>query len=258
MFKMSHTLLISPRFADHRIWSDIPARISRLSEVLFYDQPDSDAFHALQQMVHDHLPVNRGGFDVVVGAENAARLAVDFSLTDAAHGLVLFQPELDGIPEEMTPVDFSGLEERTRLYAPLLAAVGETDDAEWRALVAEVVEHAIGSHLTPSDAALVQRVMSDHSARIRSEIQRAVMARDQGQEPELPAAPGQRWIDRLRQVNVPVSIVSTRAAFGAAEALAARAPHGEAVCAHGEAGFPWLEDRDTAVAVLAAMLDQGG
>jgi hypothetical protein len=250
--------MIAARFADHRIWGDIPDRIADLSELIFYDQKrtaDAGSSTALKE-ISQLLPADRSGFDVVAGAEDAAELAVELALAGAANGLVLFQPALDGIPEEMTPVDFSGLEERARLFAPLLAAADEADAAKWRATVADVIGQAIGVHLTPQDAALVRDVMSSHADEIRHELQRALRAHAQGQEPASPAQPGQRWIDRLRQLAIPVSIVSTRPAFRAAEVLAARVPRGEAVLAGGEAGLPWLEDRDTAVAVLAAMVDR--
>jgi len=54
-----------------------------------------------------------------------------------------------------------------------------------------------------------------------------------------------------------VVIMSTKAGFRVAEVLAARALRGEAVLSRGEAGLPWLEDRDKTVAVLAAMIERG-
>jgi len=252
--------MISQRFADRRLWSDFPARLGPPPEIVFAELsaaagPGSPP--ALDE-IRGLVPGGRTGFGVVVGAGDAAGLAVEVALAGLANGVVLFHPELDGIPEELGPVDFSGLEEQTRLYAPLLAAVGEPDPVKWRHLVAEVVDQTLGAHLTPQDRALVHHVMSDHAGEIQHELQQAVTAHAQGQPPRTPPEPGERWIDRLRQLTVPVAIMSTRPGFRVAEVLAARAPQGEAILARGDAGMPWLEDRDKAVAVLAAMIERCG
>jgi len=249
---MPYTLLISPRLADRRIWGDIPARLAGQSETVFCDRyPASAAGLPVDLGIRKLLPADRSAFDVVAGAEDAARLAVGLVLDGLANGLVLFQPVLDAIPPELEPADLSGLEERARLSAPLVAAVDEPDPAAWESLVADVVDQAIGIHLTPNDAALVRDVISSHAGELQRELQDAIAARSRGQGRQAPAdAPG-RWIDRLREVPVPVVILSTHQGFRVAEVLAARAPHGHALLARGEAGIPWLEDRDKAVAILA-------
>lgn len=110
--------MISQCLADRRMWGDIPARLSGKSEIVFYDQNLISATGPSPDLeIRKLLPPNRGAFDVVAGAEDAARLAVGMALDGLANGLVLFQPALDGIPEELEPVDFSGLEERARLFA---------------------------------------------------------------------------------------------------------------------------------------------
>src|SRR5215471_2319458 len=254
---MPSTLLISQRFTDHRIWADIPARLSGHSRVSFYDLPaaaGSGSAPVLDE-IRALVPAGRGRFDVVAGAEDAAQLAVGLAYDGLAGGLVLFQPTMDGIPEELEPLDFSGLEEQLRRYAPLLAAVNEPDPAKWHGVIAEVVGEGIGEHLTPSDAALVQDVLSTHAGELQQELQRMVAAHGRGEEPAVPAE-GERWIDRLRQLSVPVVIMSTQRAWRPAEVLAARAPHGEAVLAHGEIGMPWLEDKDATIAVLTGMVER--
>jgi hypothetical protein len=257
---MACTLMISQRFADRRLWNDFPARLGQPSEIVFAELspavgPGSPP--ALDE-IRGLMPGGRTGFGVVVGAGDASGLAVEVALAGLASGVVLFHPALDGIPEELGPVDFSGLEEQTRLYAPLLAAVGEPDPVKWRHLVAEVVDQILGAHLTPQDRALIHHVMSDHAGEIQHELQRAVAAHAQGQPPRTPPEPGDRWIDRLRQVTVPVTIMSARPGFRVAEILAARAPHGEAILARGDAGMPWLEDRDKAAAAVAGMIERCG
>jgi hypothetical protein len=257
---MPNMLMISQRFADHRIWGDIPARLSAQSEIVFYDlgeTADPGSPQVLDE-IRDLVPADRSGFDVVAGAEDAARPAVGTALAGLANGLVLFQPALDGVPEELESVDFSGLEEKTRLYAPLLAAVGEPDAAKWRDLVAEVVDQTSGAHLAPQDRALVQAVIADHAGGIQHELQQAVAARAEGRSSRTRAEPGEPWIDRLRELTVPVVIMSTKAGFPVAEVLAARARRGEAVLSRGEAGLPWLEDRDKAAAVLVGMIERCG
>lgn len=249
--------MISQRLADHRIWGDIPALVAHLSEIIFYEQreaPPQDSLRPLDE-IRRLLPEDRRLFDVVAAAEDAAELAVGLALDGMANGIVLFQPTIDGIPEEMVPFDFSGLEERTRLFVPLVESVDEADAAEWRDLVAGVIDQFIGVHLSPQDAVLVRDVISDHAEEFRHGIQRMVAAHARGEQP--PArAPGERWIDRLRELDVPVSIVSARPGWKAAEVLAARAPRGEAVLARGEDSIPWLADRDKAVAALTGMIER--
>jgi hypothetical protein len=257
---MACTLMISQRFADRRLWSDFPTRLGQPSEIVFAELPAvavPGSRPALDE-IRDLVPGGRTRFGVVAGAGDAAGLAVEVALAGLAGGIVLFQPELDGIPEELRSVDFSGLEEQTRLYAPLLAGVGEPDPVKWRHLVTEVVDQTLGVHLTPQDRALVHHVMADHAGEIQHELQQAVAAHAQGQPPRTPPEPGERWIDRLRQLTVPVTIMSARPGFQVAEILAARAPQGEAVLARGDAGMPWLEDRDKAVAVLTGMIGRCG
>jgi len=252
--------MISQRFADRRLWSDFPARLGQPSEIVFAELPAvavPGSRPALDE-IRELVPGGRTGFGVVVGAEDAAGLAVEVALAGLANGVVLFQPELDGIPDELRSIDFSGLEERTRLYAPLLAGVGEPDPVKWRHLVAEVVDQTLGVHLTQQDRALVHHVISDHAGEIQYELQQAVAAHAHDQPPRTPPKPGERWIDRLRQLTGPVAIMSTRPGFHVAEVLAARAPHGEAILARGDAGMPWLEDRDKAVAVVAGMIQRCG
>ena len=252
--------MISQRFADRRLWSDFPARLGQPPEIVFAELSAAAAPGSPPALdeIRDLVPGGRTGFGVVVGAGDAAGLAVEVALGGLANGVVLFHPELDGIPEELGPVDFSGLEERTRLYAPLVAAIGEPDPVKWRHLVAEVVDQTLGAHLTPQDRALVHHVISDHAGEIQHELQQAVAAHAQGQPPRTPPGPGERWIDRLRQLTAPVAIMSARPGFKIAEVLAARAPHGEAILARGDAGMPWLEDRDRAVAVVAGMIGRCG
>jgi hypothetical protein len=119
--------MISQRFADRRLWGDLPSRLGQPSEIVFAELPagtDPGSRLALDE-IRDLVPGGGTGFGVVVGAGDAAALAVDVALAGPANAVVLFHPGLDGIPEELGPIDFSGLEEQTRLYAPLLAAVGE-------------------------------------------------------------------------------------------------------------------------------------
>jgi hypothetical protein len=251
---MAQLLMISPRFADHRIWADIPARMPGNSEITYYEQRGQagDASAGLQ--IRELVPVSTGSFGTVVAAEDAARLAVGVALDGLADGVVLLQPSLDGIPEELGPTDFSGLEERAALFAPLLKGAGESDPAKWRALVEDVVNQAIGVRLGAADAALVREVMGDHAGEIQGELQRALAAHARGEQWQTAADPGQRWIDRIRELSVPVVIISNRSGYPAAEVLAARAPHGRAVLARGDAGIPWLEDRDATVGVLTGMI----
>jgi len=254
---MPCTLMISQRFTDQRIWGDIPDRIAPLSEIFFFEQREAGPGSPLPlDEIRQILPEGHRAFDVVVGAEDAAGPAAGLALDGLANGLVLFQPTLDGMPEELEPFNFSGLEDRANMYVPLVAAVNEPDAAKWQSVVADVVEQAIGVHLNPQDAALVRDVTASHAGELQRDLQRLAAAYARGEEPAGPA-PGEPWIDRIRELRVPVSIVSTQAGFRIAEVLAARAPHGEAVLARGEGGIPWLEDRDKTVAVLAAMIERG-
>ncbi len=252
---MPSLLLISQRFADHRIWADIPAQLSGISEIIFYElrEAGGSGLSPVLDEIRQLVPTDRGGFAVVAGASDAARPATEVALAGLANGLVLFQPTMDGIPEELESIDFSGLEEQLRLYAPLVAAADEPDPARWHDVVADVVDQAIGAHLAAPDAALVRDVISSHARELQREIQRMIAAHARGEERAVPAE-GERWIDWLRRLTVPVAIVSTRSAWWAAEVLAPRAPRGEAFLARGDAGLPWLEDRDTTIAVLTGMV----
>jgi hypothetical protein len=84
---------------------------------------------------------------------------------------------------------------------------------KWRHLVADVVDQTLGVHLPPQDKALVHHVMSDHAGEAQHELQQAVAARAQGRPPRTPPEPGLRWIGRLRQLTVPVTIMSARPGF---------------------------------------------
>ena len=250
---MRRLIMISPRFSDHRIWADLPARLTREWEITFYEQhgPAGGSSAALE--VHTLVTAQPAAVNAVVAAEDGAQLAVAAALDGLVSGIVLLQPTLDGIPEELGPVDYSGLEERTAVFAPLITGVNEADPVKWRALVGDVVDQGIGARLAPDDAALIRDVTADHAAEIQGELRRAVTAHARGEQQEPPPASGRRWIDRIRELPVPLSVVSTQSGFKAAEILAARAQRGQAFLARGVAGIPWLEDRQLVVDVLETM-----
>lgn len=250
---MLRLIMISPRFSDRRIWGDLPARLARQWDITFYEQHGQASGSSAALEVHALVAAQPAAVDAVVAAEDGAQLAVAAALDGLVSGIVLLQPTLDGIPEELGPVDYSGLEERTALYAPLLTGVDEADPVKWRALVEDVVDRGIGAHLAPDDAALIRGVTADHATEIQGELRRAVTAHTRGEQQEPPPPPGRRWIDRIRDLPVPLSVVSTQSGFKTAEVLAARAQHGQAFLACGDVGVPWLEDRQLVVDVLETM-----
>jgi hypothetical protein len=249
---MPRLIMIPPRFADRRIWADLPACLPGEPEIVFCEQCSPASGSAAFPGVRALIAAQPAAVDAVIAAGDGARMAVGAALDGLVSGVVLLQPALDGIPEELGPADYSGLEERVALFAPLLTAVHEADPVKWRALVEEVVDRAIGARLAPDDAVLIRDVTADHASEIQDKLQRAVAAQARGEQQE-PPAPGQRWIDRIRELSVPLSVVSTRSGFRAAETLAARAQRGQAFLARGSVGLPWLEDRLAVIDVITAM-----
>jgi hypothetical protein len=211
---------------DHRIWADLAAG--------FGPDPADPAR------------------TVLVAAGWAAGRAVHAALDGQAAGLVLFQPAPDYLPPEARPE--VSLEEMLAAAAPwagLIDAAQETDAVRRTELVVATWRDIYGPHLAAPDIDLACQVISAHVDEVlATAAESAAAAMAGGPMPQL----GPPWVDRLAELTVPVTVMTSRRASRTGQALAGRIPDGRFVVADAETDLVWLEDRGSATTAITDLL----
>jgi hypothetical protein len=249
-------LFIPDRFSDYRKWSDIPDRLQGRAEAIHFDQHGqipwttgaTDEFaDAARCLAPD------GGFDIVVGSGQAARFAFALAEAALAKSLVLFQPWLDRIPDDLH-VDWSAVDEGIELSLPVLEAVNELDPGRRRDIFVQVLRDTAGPDAEPAELELAIAMSSDHSDEYFADLQDTAAAAADGRAQPDPPWLLRPWIDRLAELTVPVTAVGP-GLIG--EAIARRARDAEIVdVTGGGALLAPAESRARAAAALLRMLDR--
>lgn len=249
-------LFIPDRFEDYRRWSDVPDRLQGRAELIYFDQ-------------HGHIPWAIGataeftdaarclapdcGFDIVVGAGQAARFAFALAEAGLAKGLVFFQPSLDRIPDDLH-VDWSAVAEGIELTLPIAEAVDEPDPVRRRDILLQVLRDIAESSTEASELELASAMFTDHADEYFAGLQEVKMAAaNERMQPDPPWLV-RPWIDRLAELSVPVMAVG---AVSTGEAIARRALDAEVVdVMGGGAIMAPAESRARASEALLRMLDR--
>ncbi len=262
---MPSVLFLPSLFADGRIWGDLPSRLMGAHHVTVYDRTQTAAIdapitHALvpdptfRETVRAAAPEGTKRFDVVVGADEAAVLAVDLAFTGLAKGIVLFSPTVDTLPPEIE-IDLAGAEELAETFRPLLQTLDEPDPERRRDLVVQICRNHLGSRLSPDDLELICTMQGDHAEEMVNALKISLDSLS-----DTPSPPPEGWwIDRLQNLPVPITIVvpEDSPAEELGISLAARAPRGSTALIHG-ADFPWLQDRERALDIVLNMINKVG
>jgi hypothetical protein len=195
-----------------------------------------------------------GGFDVVAAAGGGARFAFALAEAGLAKSLVFFQPELDAIPDDVR-VDLSGLDEALAAFQPIVSAIHEPDPARRREILLQTVRDTAGPDRDPEGLELELNITSDHAEEFLAHLRVTAADAEEGRLPPDPPWMERPWINRLAELNVPVTAVGV-GPFP--EAIARRAKDAEVVLAAGSGGLAPPADRARAAEALLRMLDRIG
>jgi hypothetical protein len=254
---MPTILFISNFSMDRRVWADIPELIPQNFATEFYDQKspsnsisDSDIANAAE------LIPESGTFALVVSGGNGSSTAVALALRRQAEALLLLEPALDSIPDELPPPDLSGLDDQMSAYTALVSAAEQgADERTWRQLMLEVARGTFRETLSSGDRELLEAIVIDHAGDVYDFMREGIAATGEGREWPPPFPPEEdRWVERLSDVIVPVAVMSNQPKSQTARILAARAPHGRAVLAESPGGPVWLTNRQQTVELLTSLL----
>jgi hypothetical protein len=183
-----------------------------------------------------------------------------FAIAEAglAKGLVLFQPTLDSFPDDM-PVDFSGLEEKLVPFVPAVEVVRDpqgTVDRFREEILKAFRDTAVPD--TPTDQLEFMFAMqSDHAEEYFQQLRKLAEAADsQVRQPDPPWRQ-HPWIDRLGNLDIPVTAAVTAKGIEVGSAIARRARNAEVVViSEGWIGLAPVQDRIKAAGILLNTLDR--
>lgn len=255
-------LFIPDRFTDYRMWSDIPDRLAGRAEAIHFERhrqipwptgPTREFADTARALAAD------SGFDIVAGAGHAARFAFALAEDGLANGLVLFNPSLDWVPDDIQ-VDFSGLADLDHVldpYMPVLEALDEPDPARRRDIFLQVMLDTAGPEAEPVELELANAMFSDHAdeflADLRDLRDTAAAAADAPVQPDPPWLL-RPWLDRLAELHAPVTTIGA-GTYG--QAIARRARDAEIVeVSGGGVLLAPAESRARAAEALLHMLDR--
>jgi hypothetical protein len=261
-------LFIPDRFYDYRLWSDIPDRLQGRAQAIHFDQHNlpwasgnGEFLEASRQLAPDC------GFHIVAAHGQAARFAFALAEAGLARGLVLFQPSLDSIPDDVH-IDRSALGDLDHVFdpfMPILTALDEPDPGRRREILLDVMRTTAGPDLEPAALDLLLAMYSDHAEEFFASLQAATADGEQAQATEaadsdesvqIPPWLERPWIDRLAELTIPVTTVVSARGRVIAEAIARRAGDAEIVVAGAGAGLEPEEDRARAADAILRMLDR--
>jgi hypothetical protein len=257
---MPRILFIPDQHSDYRMWSDIPNRIRERAEAVHFDQHEKipwaadsgDVLAAAYRLASD------GSFDVVTTSGGSARFGFAIAEAGLAKGLVLFRPALDSIPDDVL-FDFSSLEETLEPYLPMSDVVRDpgADVARFRDVFRQVILDAAVPDLPPDQLELALAMHGDHADEFFTYLRKLAAATDSGVSQPDPPWIQHPWIDRLEDLDVPVTAAVTARGIEAGNAIARRARDAEiVVVSHGWTGLAPVADRAQAAEILLKMLDR--
>lgn len=255
-------LFIPDRFSDYRMWSDIPDRLAGRVEAIHFEQhrqipwsigPTRDFADTARALAAG------SGFDIVAGAGQAARFAFALAEDGLAEGLVLFNPSLDCVPDDIH-LDFSGLGDLDHVldpYMPVVEALDDPDPARRREIFLQGMRDTAGPDAEPAELELANAMFSDHAdeflANLRDLRDTATAAADGPVQPDPPWLL-RPWLGRLAELLAPVTAVGA-GAYG--EGIARRARDAEIVeVSGGGVLLAPAESRARAAEALLHMLDR--
>jgi hypothetical protein len=252
-------LFIPDRFSDYRMWSDIPDRLGGRVEAIHFEQhrqipwpvgPTKKFADTARVLAAE------GGFDIVVGAGQAARFAFALAEDGLAKGLVLFNPSLDCVPDDIH-VDFSGpgdLDHVLDPYMPVAEALDDPDPARRRDIFLQAMRDTAGPDAEPAELELANAMFSDHADEFFADLRDTSTAAADGSVQPDPPWLLRPWLDRLAELLAPVTAVGA-GPYG--EAIARRARDAEIVeVSGGGALLAPAESRARAAEALLHMLDR--
>jgi pimeloyl-ACP methyl ester carboxylesterase len=267
-------IFIPDRFADCRIWADIPDRLAGQTEVIHLDQhatlPWTGGDGAVVAAAASD-PLLAGGGDVVAAIGEGCRLAVELAAARLAAGLVLFDPTVpfDRIPDDLRLSDFApipdigDLENALAPYEPLAAAMTDADPDRWRDMLVQVVRQTTAATAGPTEQELAAAMAADHAEEMRAAMLAFAAVDETERELTLDIqlehlhAQG-RWLDELASLTAPVMIVVSAPGRYYAEAIARIAAHVEIVVTDGGAGLAPPASRARSADAILRMLERVG
>jgi pimeloyl-ACP methyl ester carboxylesterase len=193
------------------------------------------------------------GADVVVAQREAAAAAVDLAIRGFTRGIVLLDQVADAVVEEVKEAE-AELDESFPLQP--IPDKDDYQDSLYRdslAALSDFIAHperGVDPLIEVTSRGFAQFVSADDVPLIRPIVEKFFH-----KEPPVLAVSEPHWVDRLREVPVPVLISWQHGASGYQEkALAARAPHGESVAVDMNMPLPWLESPEQIAAIIKRVL----
>jgi hypothetical protein len=259
MGKTAQVLFIPDRFTDYRMWSDIPDRVLDQAEVIHFEArapiPWTSADGGFLAAVR-RIAAARS-FTVVVAAGNAARFGFAAAEAGLTAGLMLFYPSLDRIlPEVSSSLRDVDWNEQLAPFLSLANALNEPDPARRREIYLQHVRDTTEPGLDRAELETVLAMATDHAEEFLADLQATATAAAAGEPQPDPPWMERAWIDRLENLNVPVTaVVGPRGAIG--DAIAARSAGAEIILT---AAYPGLGgsafDRGRVADALGRMIDR--
>lgn len=264
---MPSILFIPDQFGDYRLWSDIPDRLLGRAQAIHFDQHNLPWTSGNGEFLEEARRLAPGGiFHVVAAKGGAARFAFALAEAGLAKGLVLFQPSLDSFPDDVHLEWPAELDPDQVLdpFMPILSALDEPDPGRRREILLDVIRATAGQDLEPPALELLLAMFGDHaeeyfaSLRAFAEGEQAQAAEqaDTDEPVKLPPWLERPWIDRLADIDMPVTTVVSARGRAIAEAIARRAQDAEIVVAGANAGLEPAEDRARAADAILRMLSR--
>ena len=259
MGKAVRILFIPDRFADYRMWSDIPDRVGDQAEVIHFEgrapipwtSADGEFLAAVRRIADGR------SFAAVAAAGNAARFGFAAAEAGLAAGLMLFYPSLDRIlPEVSSSLRDVDWEAQLAPFMSLANALNEPDPARRREIYLQHVRDTTDPGLDPAELETVLAMASDHAEEFLADLHATATAAATGEPQPDPPWMEHAWIDRLEDLNVPLTaVVGPRGAIG--EAIAARSAGAEIILT---AAYPGLggsaAERGRVAEALSRMIDR--
>lgn len=263
---LPNILFIPDQFADYRLWSDIPERLQGRAQAIHFDQHDLPWTSGDGEFLEEARRLADGGtFHIVAANGSAARFGFAVAEAGLARGLVLFRPSLDSFPDDVHVEWPAEVDPDHALdhFMRVLSALDDPDSGRRREILLQVVRATAGQHLEPDALELLLAMYSDHADEIFANLQAFAAEGEQAQASEPPGAdePAELppwlerpWIDRLADLNVPVTTVVSERGRVIAEAIARRAKDAEIVVAGANAGLEPAEERARVADAILRML----
>lgn len=253
-------LFIPDQFTDYRMWSDIPDRTAERAEAVHFDQHEQIPWEADSGdvLAVARLLVGDGRFDVVTTSTHSTRFGFAIAEAGLAKGLVLFEPTLNSFPDDV-PIDLSGLEESLTPFVPAAEVVRDSEATldRFREVILQVYRDIAVADMPTDQLELMLAMHSDHAEEYFLQLRKLAEASDsQVRQPDPPWME-HPWIDRLENLDAPVTAAVKAKGIEVGNAIARRAGDAEVVViSEGWVGLAPVADRIKAAGILLEMLDR--